>query len=183
MMTFFINDWLIWWIIVWLSFGWLMVWRSGGYWCAVQRSCRRRRRNARWSTTSSMPRSPNSPASRQPLRRRPPSSCILFSHSLRHCGALCHRLSTNLVSSLQSILSLLGPVFLRTILGPSTIPAASRLCLYFTQKRYFLFLLFIFWTLEKRVVCLAVLKRFSVERLSILSVDRSISFPSHSVVR
>ena len=72
---------------------------------AVQRSCRRRRRNARWSTTSWTPHSPNSPASKRQCYctvTPPSSSILLLSLQLRRCCCL-HQLPTTFVESLLSL--------------------------------------------------------------------------------
>jgi len=88
---------------------------------AVQRSCRKRRRNARWSTTNWTPRSPNSPASRRIV-------VVDVSQSVMLCRAFsCHR-PTATVSLQSGLLSLsLSPSLTSSLAQPKLPPYEQRL--------------------------------------------------------
>jgi len=143
---------------------------------AVQRSCRRRRRNARWSTTSWTPRSPNSPASRRIV-------VVDVSQSVSHAGSCCHR-PTATVSLQSGLLSLSLSLSLSPSLTssqPKLPPHKQRLdssVYIFYRKEFLRFILlprlFILWTPEERVSrlsgCVEAALSSAVERFSVSPV-------------
>jgi len=115
----------------------------------VQRSCRRRKRSAKWSTTSWMPRSPNSPASRRRhhvVGRSEEADCALgpASSPLRCLLSLRYSAASAVTGECRRRpISLSFSHFFSDTLRPSTPPAASRLRLYFSEKNFYVLFLII----------------------------------------
>ena len=130
--------------------------------CAVQRSCRRRRRSTRWSTTSSTPRSPNSLASRRCRRRCQSGSAVVGSARLLYSTAPSLLLLSPAADEFRRITSRTTRFTTNeNYCGAFTTPRESScLRLYFAQENFFtLYFIIILWEL-KSDVCRSILKLY-----------------------
>lgn len=129
----------------------------------MQRSCRRRRRSTRWSTTNSTPRSPNSPASKRrrrvvvQVRPAAPSAIVVHSaallYKLLRCSSSLQLPTTFVESSLLSIH--------KQNYAVGAFTAAFCLLLYFTENNFYA--LFYYYSMEsekKRRLSYTVWKLF-----------------------
>ena len=137
-------------------------------WYVVQRSCRRRRRSTRWSTTSWTRHSPNSLASKRRRRGQRQSGCVV-----RHCHPFCcstlQLLRCSCCHRRISSLTHTTPFTTKTVVGPSQ-PQQHLAFVYILQRRILmLYFIITLWRMKKNVYnILLIYFSHAVEPTSVL---------------